>query len=149
MKLTKRQRVELKQKYGGHCAYCGELLGDKWHADHLAPIYRGYGPEEEIAHRGKDELENMMPACVSCNLSKSVFPLEVWRNELKEKVERLTKYEKNFRLVVAFGQVKITHKPVKFFFETYEICDHELSDWEKLEPEPNLRFRCLDCGNEV
>ncbi|MFI8026195.1 HNH endonuclease, partial [Acinetobacter baumannii] len=25
MKLTKQQRAELKQKFGGHCAYCGEL----------------------------------------------------------------------------------------------------------------------------
>ncbi|MFW1806201.1 HNH endonuclease, partial [Acinetobacter baumannii] len=24
MKLTKQQRAELKQKFGGHCAYCGE-----------------------------------------------------------------------------------------------------------------------------
>ncbi|TPT11925.1 HNH endonuclease, partial [Acinetobacter baumannii] len=30
MKLNKKQREELKQKFGGHCAYCGELLGDKW-----------------------------------------------------------------------------------------------------------------------
>ncbi|WP_171292307.1 hypothetical protein [Acinetobacter baumannii] len=28
MKLTKQQRAELKQKFGGHCAYCGDLLGD-------------------------------------------------------------------------------------------------------------------------
>ncbi|MFX7021213.1 HNH endonuclease, partial [Acinetobacter baumannii] len=26
MKLTKQQRAELKQKFGGHCAYCGEML---------------------------------------------------------------------------------------------------------------------------
>lgn len=117
MKLTKRQRADLKQKFGGHCAYCGELLGDNWHADHLAPIYRGYGPEHEIAHRGNDEIENLMPACISCNLSKSVFPLEVWRKDLMEKVERLTKYEKNFRLAVSFGQVEIVKKPVVFFFE--------------------------------
>ncbi|TDI24291.1 HNH endonuclease, partial [Acinetobacter baumannii] len=28
MRLNKKQREELKQKYDGHCAYCGELLGD-------------------------------------------------------------------------------------------------------------------------
>ncbi|HHH8147622.1 TPA: HNH endonuclease, partial [Acinetobacter baumannii] len=27
MRLNKKQREELKQKYDGHCAYCGELLG--------------------------------------------------------------------------------------------------------------------------
>ncbi|EPK4453012.1 HNH endonuclease, partial [Acinetobacter baumannii] len=40
MKLTKQQRAELKQKFGGHCAYCGELLGDKWHADHIEAVKR-------------------------------------------------------------------------------------------------------------
>ncbi len=117
MKLTKQQRAELKMKFGGHCAYCGDLLGDKWHADHVAPIYRGYELDHQIAHRGEDELDNLMPACVSCNLSKSVFSLEVWRNELSEKVARLIKYEKNFRLAVAFGQVAIKQEPVVFFFE--------------------------------
>ncbi|MDX8205518.1 hypothetical protein WDA38_11070 [Acinetobacter pittii] len=38
MKLTKQQRAELKQKFGGHCAYCGDLLGDKWHADHIEAV---------------------------------------------------------------------------------------------------------------
>lgn len=119
MKLTKQQRAELKMKFGGHCAYCGDLLGDKWHADHLAPIYRGHDENKDISHRGKDEPENMMPACVSCNLSKSVFSLDVWRKELGEKVARLTKYEKNFRLAVAFGQVEIKPDPVVFFFEKW------------------------------
>ena len=40
MNLTKLQRAELKQKFGGHCAYCGELLGDKWHADHIEAVKR-------------------------------------------------------------------------------------------------------------
>jgi len=117
MKLTKQQRAELKMKFDGHCAYCGDQLGDKWHADHLAPIYRGHEENKEISHRGKDELDNLMPACVSCNLSKSTWSLDMWRDELKAKVERLHKYEKNFRLLVAFAQVEITDKPVQFFFE--------------------------------
>lgn len=121
MKLNKKQREELKQKYGGHCAYCGCELGDKWHADHLAPIYRGYEDSCEISHRGKDEINNLMPACVSCNLSKSTFSLEMWRNEINEKVDRLKKYEKNFRLVLAFNQVKLTNDPVVFYFEKFDV----------------------------
>ena len=117
MNLNKKQRSELKMKFGGHCAYCGDQLGDKWHADHLAPIYRGHEENKEISHRGKDELENLMPACVSCNLSKSTWSLDKWRDELKAKVERLPKYEKNFRLVVAFAQVEITDNPIVFYFE--------------------------------
>ena len=68
-----------------------------------------------------------MPACVSCNLSKSVWSLEMWRDELKAKVERLHKYEKNFRLVVAFAQVEIADKPVRFFFEKWGADDINLT----------------------
>lgn len=117
MKLNKKQREELKQKFGGRCAYCGCELSDKWHADHLAPIYRGHDEKIRYEHRGYDEIGNLMPACVSCNLSKSTWSLEMWREELKVKVARLEKYEKNFRLAVAFDQVEITNKPVVFYFE--------------------------------
>ena len=29
MALTKKQRAELRMKFGGRCAYCGCELGDK------------------------------------------------------------------------------------------------------------------------
>ena len=120
MKLSKKQREELKMKFGGNCSYCGCELGDKWHADHLAPIYRGHDETKRFAHRGYDELDNLMPACVSCNLSKSTWSLEMWREELSEKVNRLLKYEKNFRLAVDFGQVEIKKVPIVFYFEKFK-----------------------------
>ena len=42
MKLSKKQREELKQKFGGHCAYCGIELGERWQADHLEPVERNW-----------------------------------------------------------------------------------------------------------
>ncbi|APR70750.1 hypothetical protein [Acinetobacter haemolyticus] len=61
MKLTKAQREELKQKYDGHCAYCGDRLGDKWHADHLEAVVRDLviGKPEKPEN---DVYENLMPA---------------------------------------------------------------------------------------
>ena len=60
MKLTNIQRSELKMKFGGMCSYCGELLGDKWQADHLIPIGRnGDGTCMNPEH---DVLEKLMPA---------------------------------------------------------------------------------------
>ncbi|HHR4690493.1 TPA: HNH endonuclease, partial [Salmonella enterica] len=36
MSLTKKQRAELRMKFGGRCAYCGCVLPEKgWHADHV------------------------------------------------------------------------------------------------------------------
>ncbi|MFW8236293.1 HNH endonuclease, partial [Klebsiella pneumoniae] len=40
MALTKKQRAELRMKFGGRCAYCGCELGDKWHADHVEAVRR-------------------------------------------------------------------------------------------------------------
>ena len=40
LKLTKKQRCELHAKFAGHCAYCGVLLGDRWHADHMEAVWR-------------------------------------------------------------------------------------------------------------
>ena len=147
MKLTKQQRAELKMKFGGHCAYCGELLGDKWHADHLAPIYRGYEFDHQIPHRGEDKFENLMPACVSCNLSKSVFSLDVWRKELTEKVTRLIKYEKNFRLVVAFGQVEIKPDPVVFFFEKWGGNKAQHNEVTQEPKWTTIKVVCQKCGH--
>ena len=43
MALTKKQRAELRMKFGGRCAYCGCELGEKWHADHVKPVIRFAG----------------------------------------------------------------------------------------------------------
>ncbi len=40
MALTKKQRTELRMKFGGRCAYCGCELSDKWHADHVEAVRR-------------------------------------------------------------------------------------------------------------
>lgn len=41
MALTKKQRAELRMKFGGRCAYCGCELPEKgWHADHVEAALR-------------------------------------------------------------------------------------------------------------
>ena len=44
--------------YGGRCAYCG--APGKVHADHRTPLSR----------RGTNHIDNILPACAPCNLSK-------------------------------------------------------------------------------
>lgn len=36
---TKEQREKLKQKFGGRCGYCGDVLTNM-HADHIKPVIR-------------------------------------------------------------------------------------------------------------
>ena len=90
MKLSKSQRAELKQKYGGKCAYCGCELGDKRHADHIEPVVRksewvkGVGCVQtgEQYFPENDNIQNMNPACQPCNNNKSTYSLESWRKSL-------------------------------------------------------------------
>ena len=111
-----RDRSAIKVMFGGRCAYCGKLLGNKWHADHVAPIYRGWG--DKPAHAGKDNRGNLFPACPRCNLRKSALSLEDFRHEIAAQVYRLRRYSAAFRLAEDFGLIAETGNLVGFFFET-------------------------------
>jgi hypothetical protein len=119
MALNKKQRAELKQKFGGKCAYCGSNLGDTWHADHVEPIYRGYDTPTGMMNPHNERFDNYFPACKPCNLFKSVFSVEQFRNEISEQVDRARKYSVNFRTAERFGLIIENKKPVVFWFEEY------------------------------
>lgn len=38
--INKQQREHIRLLFNGHCAYCGQELGAKWHADHIEPVER-------------------------------------------------------------------------------------------------------------
>jgi hypothetical protein len=132
MKLTKAQREQLKNKFGGHCAYCGCDLGDKWHADHIEAVKRdiihvggGKLVSGEMTRPHLDTIENMNPACVPCNLNKSSMSIEGWRGVLGGYRKALIRDSHTFRHSLRFGLVAFTDKPVMFFFETYQQGTHE------------------------
>lgn len=120
MKLTKAQRAELKQKFGGHCAYCGELLGDKWHADHLVAVRRnGDGTCLNPEH---DCIENFMPACAPCNHNKRSMSLEKWRELLSHYRDvQVIRDCSQIRHLIRFGLIEIKPNPVVFYFERCEV----------------------------
>lgn len=64
---TQLEWQELCDKYGQKCAYCG--VGPIEHKDHVIPISKG----------GSDSIENIVPSCSACNLSKGAKTLEEWR----------------------------------------------------------------------
>lgn len=127
MKLTKQQRSELKMKFGGHCAYCGDQLGNKWHADHIEAVdrvmieceKRGIKTSGEMHKPHLDTIENMNPACIPCNLNKSSMSLEGWRGVLTGYRNALIRDSHTFRHSLRFGLVEFTDKPVIFFFEKW------------------------------
>jgi hypothetical protein len=124
LRLTKAQRATLREKFGGCCAYCGQPLGDRWHADHFEAVQRcmvvkggRLVASGTMDKPGNDRLENLMPACVPCNLSKHSMTLEGWRGWLAGHINSLNQYHPIYRLVKAYGLVVETGAPVTFHFE--------------------------------
>lgn len=118
MAISKKQREALKQKYGGHCAYCGCILGDKWHADHIEPVDRQWWkPGAPASKPENDVIENMNPACPPCNIDKHSLTLENWRAMMQQTCKALMRDSSTFRRAVRYGLVKIDDSPIVFYFE--------------------------------
>lgn len=134
MALTKKQRAELRMKFGGRCAYCGCELPEKgWHADHVEAALRKweFGPRRangtrrtvatgELWRSENDVLVNLVPACPPCNLLKATFSIELFREQIAAQADRARLYSVNFRTAERFGQVQVTPSPVVFWFEKYQ-----------------------------
>jgi len=58
----------VKNRNNSTCYYCGKI-DDNGHVDHVVPIVLG----------GDDRLDNLVWACISCNLSKGKKLLDEWK----------------------------------------------------------------------
>lgn len=124
MRLSKAERAIVLAKYDEHCAYCGVVLGAKWHADHLESVWREperidgkYTGATVMARPDNHHIDNMMPACAPCNLSKAAMPLEMWRERLVGHLNSLNSYHPIYKLAKAHGLLIETGAPVVFYFE--------------------------------
>ncbi|SJA15699.1 HNH endonuclease [Shigella sonnei] len=116
MALTKKQRAELRMKFGGRCAYCGCELGEKWHADHVKPVIRFDG---NMLHQERDDISNMVPACHPCNLHKHCSSLEDYRRIISDGRREFLASGKG-KALVRMGLVEMKSDPVVFWFEKYQ-----------------------------
>lgn len=64
--LTKQQWETIKEVFGNKCAYCGQEK--KLTQEHFVPLY----------NRGEYSVNNIVPACMSCNCSKSTKSFFDW-----------------------------------------------------------------------
>ncbi len=81
------KRELIYHQFNGRCMYCGVILENNWHLDHINPICSG----------GKNNLENLGAACPRCNMLKGGLNLEQFRDILKldvirKKNQALNKY---------------------------------------------------------
>ncbi|MEC8936931.1 MAG: HNH endonuclease signature motif containing protein [Pseudomonadota bacterium] len=127
-RLTKAERKELFGMFDGRCAYCGEELGRRWHADHVKAVFRrhsltkqpGMGYKTQLVGADRienDSLDNFMPACAPCNLSKATYTLDQWRDVLAGYVGALDRNTPTYRMAKKHGLITETQIKVEFYFE--------------------------------
>ena len=97
----KTKRQEIFNKYKGHCAYCGcRLKTNTMTIDHLKPQSNG----------GTSDIDNLMPACRSCNATKADGDIELLRIALAWPTLNVTQLQ-------SFQKVRKAAKKYKFYFE--------------------------------
>lgn len=121
-RLTKSEREDLRMRFAGLCAYCGEPLGVRWHADHFEPVRREWWkPGGGMERPHNDTLANLLPACAPCNLDKHAMTLEDWRRKLQGAAGVLARNHATYRHAVRFGLVVETGVAVAFHFERSNV----------------------------
>jgi len=112
MSFSKETRKQVYEKTGGKCAYCGCDLPKGWHVDHVVPVVRIGG---DYTGKGTDDIENLLPACPSCNIIKSSQPLESFREEIENMYNSIN--NGTFKIAERFGIVERQKIKVVFYFE--------------------------------
>lgn len=110
-RLSTTERAKVYRKCSGHCAYCGtEIKLEEMQVDHVVPL-NGW------SEQGEDTMDNMLPACRSCNHYKSRSTLEGFRKMLENMPEVLMRDSTTYKNAVRFGLVLPTPKKIVFYFE--------------------------------
>lgn len=110
-RLRKSERMDIYNKTNGRCAYCGfELRYEDMQVDHIVPL-NGW------SQKGSDTIDNMLPACRSCNHYKSRSTLEGFRKMVEAMPDVLMRDSVTYRNAVRFGLVTPSKHQVKFYFE--------------------------------
>lgn len=114
--ISKKVRIEIYNKYNGHCAYCGKKIDYKdMQVDHLIPVQRERWKrysEEEI-----ECFENYMPACRRCNHYKRAHSLEVFRKMIEEIPAKLFRDNYIYKVGLDYSLLETHEHKIKFFFE--------------------------------
>ncbi|WP_432643213.1 HNH endonuclease [Acidaminococcus sp.] len=129
-RLSKKQRLAVYEKYGGHCAYCGcELTYKDMQVDHIKSYYLHDGPG---GHTKTDvemnDLDNLLPACRMCNFYKSGGTLEAFRERLRDTLLPNACRTFQFRLAEKYGLVEKHEKRKIFFYFEQDACDKKKGD---------------------
>ena len=117
--IPKKTRIEVYNKYNGHCAYCGKEIEYKdMQLDHMIPKQR-----ERFKRYTEEEIEcfeNYMPSCRRCNHYKRAHSLETFRKMIEEIPKKLFRDSYIYKVGLDYDLVKDNTHKVKFYFEQFD-----------------------------
>lgn len=120
--ISKKTRLEVYEKCNHRCAYCGcELDFKDMVVDHVSPVWvnewRQKCNKDHLSIDILNDTDNYLPACRQCNLYKSTFNIDTFRERLTTTMMDNLKKEFNYKLALKYGLIEEHIKPVKFYFE--------------------------------
>ena len=116
-RLSQAERKDVYDKYNGHCAYCGcDIPFKGFNVDHLHCL-RNYEYTEEFTGIDVHSIDNLMPACGSCNRYKATMDLETFRKQLQKIPDRLQRDVCTYNIALRYRMVQENREPIKFYFE--------------------------------
>jgi uncharacterized protein (TIGR02646 family) len=108
MKKPASNRKRVYKKFDGLCAYCGCFLNKTtFHVDHI----------QAKSLNGNNDIDNLFPSCLSCNIRKGAMSVERFRKELYRDVIQLQRDNAKFRMLRRYGIINVNVKNIEFYFE--------------------------------
>lgn len=130
--IDPKLKAAVYNKCNHRCAYCGiEMTSKECTVDHVLPKSKG----------GKDNYDNLLPSCKTCNHSKGSYTLNRFRRMLSKMFKELGK-NPLYRLGRQFGFINEKRPKggkVEFYYETIDMkkCPEDIVSREKKQ---EIRF---------
>ena len=116
--ISKKKRMQVYKKYGGHCAYCGcELEYKDMQVDHIKSLYIHSDRRSDMDWNAINDVGNLMPSCRQCNFYKNTGDIEYLRKRLADDLVRNLRKPFDYRLAIKYGLVEEHIHPIVFYFE--------------------------------
>lgn len=88
--------------------------------DHIDSVYVHCDYKKENTLDEINDIDNLMPSCKQCNLYKSTFDLETFRDRLTSVMLKNLQKTFQYRLALKYGLIEENIKPIEFYFEKQE-----------------------------
>lgn len=133
--ISAAERMRVYEKYGGKCAYCGQIIAYKeMQVEHMKPLALG----------GADSAENYTPACRVCNHYKHTLSVEKFREQIGLLTKRLREGTYIYKLALKHRRITESNAPVTFFFEREKTEKMPLSPYA--DGDAHI-LACPNCGS--